>query len=276
MIGSIARRRPASASFVVTTLGLALVACSAVPYAPGSAFEPSPTLPAAGVSAQPEPRPQRSSKPDVGLSGTLVTVDGLVTPVHSELWFVQSTTVSRPSAGSTGRTRLSLRFEGAVLITSRSDRINVAASSVQIEYRVAYRATSQLCKLLAADSEHIGGGYCWQLIGDASPFGGHGDLVALQPHEGRELTVSGIDVSLDVPSAAVGQLAEDVRRPALVVATTTAVAVPTSNNRFAHACRAPTEGPSSPSGKGAELSVQHVVVGATRSIGCDQLPPLGS
>ncbi len=274
MIGSVARGRLVSVSITVTALGLVLVGCSAVPYAPGPSFEPSSSPPAAQVSAEPGPQP--TSKPDVDLRGTLVTQDGLVTPVHSELWFEQSTTASGSSAGATGRTRLRVWFQGAVTITSRSDRINVPAASVQIEYRVAYPATSHLCRLLPKETGSVSGDYCWQLIGDASPSGEHGDLVALQPHEVRSLTVRGIDASLDIPSADVERLADDVRRPALVVAATTAVPTPTPSNRFAHACRTPAEAPSGPSGKGAQFSVQHVVVGATRSIGCDQLPELGA
>lgn len=85
--------------------------------------------PAVSVWAESEPRP--SSKPDVALQGTLVTEDGLVTPVHSELRFNQSTATSRPSAsGSKVRTLLRIQASGAATITRSSDRINVAAASV--------------------------------------------------------------------------------------------------------------------------------------------------
>jgi hypothetical protein len=100
MIGSVARGRLVSVSITVTALGLVFVGCSAVPYAPGPSFEPSSSPPAAQVSAEPGPQP--TSKPDVDLRGTLVTQDGLVTPVHSELWLEQSTTASGSSAGATG------------------------------------------------------------------------------------------------------------------------------------------------------------------------------
>lgn len=267
------RARPVSAAAICM---LTLAGCSGVPYAPGPTFEPSPT-PAASVSAEPDP--QRSSTHAVALQGMLVTEGGLVTPVYSDLRIDQSTSESQPGeTGSKVRTHVRLRVSGVANITSGSDRINVAAASVHIEYRVAYRATSRVCTLLPKGTGNVSGGYCWRLIGDASPFGEQGGLVALQPKETRTLKIDSIDlqVSLDKSDREVRPVTEDLLRPALVVATTTAVGVPISSNRFEHACQTPAEVPNSPTGKGSDFTVQHVVVGATATITCERLPDLGS
>lgn len=154
----------------------------------------------------------------------------------------------------------------------------MAAASVQIDYYVAYRAATRLCQLRSKDGSSNRGGYCWQTIGAASPFGDHGDLVALQPGESRSLAIASTDpqVSLDVPDGEVGRVIAEARRPALIVAIATPVGAPVASNRYERACQTAEVGPSSPTGKGGALTTQHVVVGATGPIACDQLPPLSS
>ncbi|HEY5820423.1 MAG TPA: hypothetical protein VIT20_00515 [Propionibacteriaceae bacterium] len=255
---------------------LALSGCSGIPYAPGRWFEPSPT-PGRG----PEVGPTTVDEPDVDLTGTLVTEDGLRSEVRSRLWFGEATTsplVTRKRPA--GWTNVYVALTGSTAVTNSTDRPNAAATSVIYEYSAAYPAKSRLCHLIHNPEQGGGdltGGYCWQRITVSTPFSyAENSPVELQPGESRSVelgrTTLSAGLSVDAPPEEVDELSEALRHPVRIVVTTDDIWRLDRTFRFAHACHGAFTGPSSSDQPSEEHQEQHVVVGTTGPITCAALP----
>lgn len=75
--------RPAFRLILLVAVMLVVASCSNVPYFPGRWFEPSPT--------PGPPAPPTIVRPDVDLTGTLVTDDGLTATLTTQLWWGETT-----------------------------------------------------------------------------------------------------------------------------------------------------------------------------------------
>lgn len=258
-----------------------LLGCSGVPYAPGPTLVPSPSPP----SATP-PRSRIATPPSTGapspptargveLRGALVARDGQVAALKALVELGELGPVQR---GGEDRGTQQMSVDGTATLTNSTDRINVPAASVTLVFQAGYLRSSKACTALRPPEGVSWGRYCWYLVATASPYGRSGELVALQPGEQRILAVTpparGLG-RLRTPKEGAGRVAAALKRPAIVVALTSAVNY--NGTQLRGGCNnPPTLVPSGAAPQPTQLTLAQItLVAATTAITCPELQYVG-
>lgn len=225
------------------------------PSSPGTASaSQSPTLPS-------------MDRPDIALTGRLVTDTGLAAAVQTQFRFGDGR-----YAQHSGRLRVEVPVTGSVTVVNTSDQFNPAAVSVQFEILAAYARGSEVCRLMGSGSDKgVAGGYCWQRI--AGTVVSNRPPAPLSVAEVRSAPISpGSVIHVDGAGRASGVL-RALRHPSLVVASTN----PVDDHgpfRFKHACKSNIAIPSAPNAPAETGTVDHVIVGMTDPVTCGQVAGL--
>jgi hypothetical protein len=224
----------------------------------------------------------------VQFDGVLTTVDRLTATFATRLYLGEVTTsgqVSTPRPD--GWVNAVLPLTGDVSVTNTGTRPNPAAASVVVEYSVGYPATSRICALMIdpeVPDRYVAGGYCWRSAGTATLFSyTHGPPTSIEPGAGYGAEVGAapnqVAVSVDVPMSEVDDIARQLRRPAVVVATTNDIPGLGTSFQFTGACTDAQHIPTAATGPTQTTAApgeQHAIIGATRYLTCDDLTDLGS
>lgn len=266
------RPRSVCRSMLLVAVMMVLVGCSNVPYFPGRWFEPSPT--------PGPPAPTTPIRPDIDLTGTLVTDDGITATLTTQLWWGETThaprlTRSRPA----GWTNVHVRIHGTTTLTNTSSSPNTAATSVFYELNAGYPLRSRVCELLVLpdDASMVAGDYCWQLISTATPFsydrGYTGPPVSLQPGQSQAVQIGASQhsagVSVDAAEAERDVVSDELRHPAVIAVTSNDIGGLRPTFRFRRNC------PGAITDLKSRNREQHVNLSSTSPLTCRQLPQLG-
>lgn len=264
-------------------LSAALAGCSTVPYFPARSVIPSPSgglsTPSAASQAQ-APTSDASTLgsirgPEIELRGALVGDDGQQAQLSADLQLGDLGAVQRTGEhrGSRG-----LAVRGTVTLTNPTNRINVPAASVLVVVQAGYRTKSKACNTLPPPEDMTWGRYCWYLLAVASPYGKHDDLVALQPGEQRvrPLTTSATGLGqLRVSDADMKEIGAALRRPAVVMAVTSAVNPNGARLRTGCSTESTVATPDSARSKAEPAVTQNVVAATTKTIACQDFRYVG-
>ena len=266
---------------------LVLTGCSGMPYFPGRVIEPSPA-PVTSTPMGSTPAHGGARPADLDLAGGITTDKGTQVGVESLLWLGPTTTSPSPDhAGDQEWVNVHAEFSGHTSVINEGTSAEAAAGAVLYEYNAGWVATSSVCRLLLVSdgSAAVRGSHCWRRLGSASLLDPQLRLLyRLQPGEQQTITITADSapggLSIDVPSAQVGQVERAFERPdVLVVTTSDALRDDSQADALRGACEEEQVGPtvrdSAPSARARPLPpIQHVIVAATTPLKCAQLPPL--
>lgn len=257
-----------------------LSGCSGVPYAPGPTFEPSPPGP-----VSPDATPSSASSPTIGtgpaieLGGSVVADGGQVAVLDAHIELGVLGPAGRfPESRSARR----LVVGGTASLTNPSDRINVAAASVDLVFQAGYLRTSAACEALPPPDGLTWGAYCWYLLGATSAAGADGSITALQPGEKRVRSVTTTAAGLGqlrTSDAEAQRTTASLHRPAVVVVITAPVDY--NGTRLHGGCEnrstvvTPTGPISRPPEPAHPVRTANAVAAATSEIACRDLQYVG-
>lgn len=168
------------------------------------------------------------------------------------------------------------------MLANPTDRINVAAASVDLVFQAGYPRASTACEALPPPDGLTWGTYCWYLVATATASGEKGDVTALQPREQRVLPVTTAAAGLGqlrISNAEAKHTTAALQRPAIVVVVTSAVGYAGTRLRGGCESLSTVVTPSGPATQTPEperpVLTQNAVVAATSKIACRDLEYIG-
>ena len=263
-----------------------LTGCSAVPYAPGPTIVPSPSATSAPATTSPAASSEgglstpASPGSAIELRGSVISEDGQTATLDVRIGLGGLGPAHRDTAGNQDARRLAIH--GTTTLTNPTDRIDVAAASVDLVLQAGYPRSSPACEALPPPDGLTWGAYCWYLLATASALDERGTVVALQPGEQRVRNLTTIADGLGqlrTTDSAARRLGATLRRPAVVVVVTSAVDY--NGTRLRGGCRSistdltPSSAATQAVQPDSSVVTDHAVVAATKTIACRDLRYIG-